>query len=245
MLENVLIVDTETTDLDPRQGALIEVGAVLFSLQHVCMIECYSALIESDAPNPVESINHIPEGAYTEWGMGAPTVWERVSAMAIDCQAIVAHNADFDRDWLRAQPGTDALTRMPWIDTCYGVTWPLQGREGSSLINLAFDHGLGVVAPHRALSDCLLIARLLEQCHRMGRDVEAILQRGLRPMGVFEADVPYARRQEAKDTGFKWKKFFNRDKQGWVRKLAIEDADPERFGFPLLRRHYDDIDWLS
>lgn len=228
-LEAVLLLDTETTDLEVENGEVIEVGAVLFSMDHMSVIECYSALIESDAPNPVEKINHIPEAAYAEWGMGPYTVWKRVDQMGIDCQAVLAHNADFDRKWVEGKPGIGkgggmTILDLPWIDTCGGVQWPLESRPGSSLVNLAFEHGLGVDDPHRALSDCLLLARLLRQCHRLGYDVQKILERGLRPTATYESLEPYANRKIVKDAGFKWKPIIGRSKESWVRKMAIEDA---------------------
>jgi hypothetical protein len=72
----------------------------------------------------------------------------------------------------------------------------------------------------------------MRRCAELGHDVREILRRGLRPMAMYEAvgdaegrrDLPYDRRQEAKDAGFKWKEIQGRSKNSWVRKMAIEDT---------------------
>jgi len=238
-LNMVLVLDTETTGFDPEENDCIEVAGVMYSVEHACVIESYASLIAVDGPNDAEPVNHISEPSYKQWGATPEGVWERVALMAEECDAILAHNADFDRQWVPGH-GKGAehlgpimpLHTLPWIDTCNGVRWPKQSRDAGSLINLAFEHGLGIVDPHRALSDCLLIGRLLQRCAELGHDVRSLLRRGLRPMATFEARLPYDRRQEAKDAGFKWKEIEGRSKNSWVRKLAVEDAT--ELGFEVL-----------
>lgn len=43
VIETVLIVDVETTGLDPKIDRICEVGAVLYSLNHQCVIATHSA----------------------------------------------------------------------------------------------------------------------------------------------------------------------------------------------------------
>ena len=226
-LDSLLIVDTETTGLDPEKHACIEVAAVMFSMDDACVIECFSTLVETNAPNEVEAINHIPQRTYQQWGMPAEVLWLRLAGMWNNCDAIVAHNSDFDQQWFPSDLG---IHKLPWIDTCNGVNWPRQSREASNLISLAFEHGLGVVDPHRALSDCLLIARLLSRCAELGYDIRAILRRGLRPMGTFEALVSFEDKALAQEKGFKWK---GKEAGGWQRKMATEDL--EQLGFSVRR----------
>lgn len=214
-MDRILILDCETTGLDPEKDQCIEVAAVLYSLRAQAVTEAHSWLIESDT-NDAEHINRIsPSILRGKTAYDAKYVWEQVMVTADICDAILAHNADFDRQWV--PPNTIGL---PWIDTLHGVTWPLETRPGINLIQLALEHGVGVVDAHRALSDCLLLARLLTRVAELGHDVEAILQRGLRPMATFQALVSYDQRQAAKDAGFYWEA----PKKQWLRKMAIEDA---------------------
>ena len=59
MIENILILDTETNGLDPSKGAqVIEIGALLFNIHHREVIQSLSTLLYCDN-NPVQEINHI------------------------------------------------------------------------------------------------------------------------------------------------------------------------------------------
>lgn len=219
----VLILDTETTGLDPHTDRAIEVAAVQYSLEEASVVQAYSQLI-AGGPNPAESINHIPSKAL-EWGDYAADVWERVSAMAKPCDAILAHNAAFDRRWVPSD-----FPNIPWICTLNGITWPVQG-DGRNLVAIALAHGLGVVDPHRALADCLLIARLLTRCRELGTDLNAMLARGLRPQATFQALVSFDHKELAKAKGFQW----DASARKWIREMAIEDATPELLGFEVRR----------
>lgn len=219
----VLILDCETTGLDPKADRAIEVAAVQYSLESACVVQAYSQLI-AGGPNDAETINHIPSKAL-EWGDYAAGVWERVSAMSKPCDAILAHNAAFDRRWV-----PEGALSNPWICTCNGIVWPRTG-DARNLVAIALAHGLGVVDPHRALADCLLIARLLTRCAELGTDIGAMLQRGLRPQATFQALVSYEGREAAKAKGFQW----DASARKWIREMAIEDATPELLGFEVRR----------
>lgn len=217
-MDLVAIIDTETTALTPEEGTCIEVALVRYSIKHTAVVEAFSWLLEAES-NEAEHINHIPPGLLV-----APTAheangaWELVADRAEVSDAILAHNADFDRQWA---PDWFSKVPTPWIDTCGGVDWPLQSKPGSSLINLCLEHGLGVVDPHRALNDCLLLARLLTRCAELGHDLDKILARGLRPTATFQALVSFHQKDAAKEAGFHWEP---KTKQ-WLRKMAIEDAE--------------------
>lgn len=216
-MDLVGIVDTETTGLDPAEHKCIEVAVVRYSLKHAAMVDAHTWLIEASG-NPAEPVNHIPTPVLHDHGYAAVCAWEGVHELLTDSCAILAHHADFDRQWF---PDDMPAVKAPWIDTCNGIAWPKQSKPGSSLINLALDHGLGVVDPHRALNDCLLIARLLTRCHELGHDLHELLAPGLRPSAVFQAIVSYADRDKAKQAGF----HREADKRVWTRRMAIEDAD--------------------
>jgi DNA polymerase-3 subunit epsilon len=219
-MDQVLILDTETTGLSPETDRCIEVGAVRYSLTHHCVIESMSRLISAEG-NAAERINHIPAAALKNVGIRTDATWEQVDRMAWHCDAILAHRAEFDQQWIpEAETGTPNLHLKPWICTKFGVRWPLQAEEGQSLIYLALEHGVAVADPHRALADCMLLARLLYRCHELGHDVQAMLARGLRPMATFQALVSFDDKDKAKDAGFRW----DAAKRQWLRKMAIADA---------------------
>ena len=220
-MDLVCVLDTETTGLDPAQGAkCIEVGCIVYSIRYASIVEMFSGLILCKT-NEAERVNRIPVGMLAAHGMEADYVWGEVGTRAGNCEAALAHNADFDHQWV---PDTFP-TKVPWIDTCRGVTWPMESRPGSNLVSLCLDHGIGVIDPHRAISDCLMLCRLMARVAEQGHDVSTILARGLRPTAIFEAKVAYEDRGVAKEAGFNWEK----DKKRWTRKMAIEDASSLNF----------------
>lgn len=224
-MDVVCIADTETSGMAPTDHQVIELGVVSYSIKRATILGCYSELIELEPgrkTNEAEFVNHISTAAL-DLGRKAATVWARAAAIVAPCEAILAHNAEFDRQWVPEKALVFSV--LPWIDTCFGVNWPKQSKEGSSLINLALEHGLGVVDPHRALQDCLLLARLMTRCAELGHDVSKILERGLRPMATYQAMVSYDTNKLAKEAGFKWKP----ETKQWLRRMAIEDAGKLEF----------------
>lgn len=61
-MNRILLLDTETTSLSPDDGDCIELAAVVFSLEHMCVVKAYSTVLKTGNPNPIEHINHIPGG---------------------------------------------------------------------------------------------------------------------------------------------------------------------------------------
>lgn len=213
MLNLVLILDTETTDIDPTKARIIEVGAVTYSIPHASIVDCFSTVCNS-GDNPAELINGIPPAVLVHAG----DPWPTIRAMASRCDAVLAHNSDFDEGML-AVAGIDL--RLPWVDTCGAITWPKQSRPGANLTALCLDHGLGVCEAHRALTDCNLIARLLTRCHELGTDLNALLAPGLEPRALYQALVSYDDRDKARAAGFKWLA----ERKQWQRKLSQREVE--------------------
>lgn len=212
-LRTVCIVDTETTGLDPSNDVLLEVAAAVWSVEHRAMVSCASWLVDTGTrENPAEAINGIPAGILA-LGVPVAQMERELSVMLGASDAVLAHNAAFDRAWF--SPPMQAA--RPWICTCDDVEWPRPSSR--SLVAIALAHGVGVVHAHRALSDVMTLVRLLERAAEL-TDVHALLQRGLRPKAKFKAVVSYERREEAKLAGFRW----DASSRGWYRTMAYEDV---------------------
>jgi DNA polymerase III subunit epsilon len=211
-VETILILDTETTGTDDNATA-IEVACILYSVAYAAPIRSFASLIRASS-NPAEPVNRIPAALLTSAPEPAQ-VWERVRAMAFHADAIVAHNADFDRRFA----GPEMNPHKPWICSMDDLQWPQAG-TGNSLVALALAHGVGVASAHRAMADCDLLARLFTRVAEMGTDLGAMLARGLRPKATYQALVSYESNHLAKSAGFRW----DAGKRMWARKMAIEDA---------------------
>lgn len=194
----LLILDTETTGLDHTTDALCEVGAVLFSVPQRAVLQQLSFLLPITS-NAATSVNGI-DPLLTQEPQPQQQAHALFLAMLAAADAVLCHNAAFDRPWIeRWLQDQGVQTPSHWICSCEGITW--EGlRPSPSLISLALAHGIPVWAAHRALTDCIYLAQVLE------RDplLEQHLIEGLQPRQLVAADLPYARREEARAAGFRW-----------------------------------------
>jgi len=213
-INRCLIIDTETSGLE-ESAAVIEVGAILYSVTNRCSIQELSTLLPAET-NEAESINRIKPSALQELiDVGAGYLLESLYTMSKKADVYVAHNAEFDRKKIQNNPTFVPIANLPWVDTM-DMKWPQATREQGSLINLALDHGIGVASAHRALTDCRLIASLFDRME----DLQGMFAIAMRPKGVFQALVSYDDREQAKQAGFKW----DGTAKTWTRRMAIEDA---------------------
>ncbi len=171
MIENVLIVDTETTGLDPNKGAkLIELAAILYNVKHRTILQQFSTLMPCDE-NPVENINNISAES-TRVKMPMTLIVPLLSQLADHAQAWVAHNADFDKKFINTidpQP-PQRFTERRWICTKADFRWPVQLYR-TRLQDVCTAMGVAYVDAHRALADCDFIAK----CFSKVADLEARL----------------------------------------------------------------------
>lgn len=210
-----LIVDVETTGLDPNKDCVIEIGAILFDYgigQPACSI---SFVLPCDE-NPVEHVNKIPAPLTKNAeptsvpGYSQEVLWAMIDA----ADFVVAHNAAFDKKWLPQAMG------KTWVCTMEDFPWaPELGLKGRfSLAALALAHGIPVWAQHRALTDCTYISQVFEKTEGLAEK----LSEAAEPKTLYVANLPYARRQEAKDLGFVWNDPMPKQ---WSRRLTKKEAE--------------------
>ena len=216
-MENILLLDTETTGTDER-AVCIEVAVALYSVEYAAVIRSYSSLIRAES-NEAEHVNRIPVGALLH-APSAETAYRRLVAIATGAEAVVCHGAEFDRRMIPAH----ILADIPWLCSMTDLVFP-RGKGGrESLVSLALAHDVGVASAHRAFTDVDILARLFTRAKELGCDLEAMLRRGLRPKGRFvvaERGFDEARNILVKAAGFTW----DAGRREWSRTMAIEDAE--------------------
>lgn len=162
-LDLLAICDVETTGLNPVTDEVIELGCVLYSLSHNCVLQQVSTLVPVSVwVSPTERLNDISAASANFMGrLNSLDIAESLFfQMCKNADVIAAHNASFDRSfvadgWLE---GCDT----PWIDT-RAIQWPNASRQGCSLVELALAYEIPVWSNHRALTDCQLLTHIIQR----------------------------------------------------------------------------------
>ena len=207
----LLIIDTETTGLDPDEHHCLEVGAILFDVASRSVLAQQSFLLPVEN-NAAERINRIPADVTRRpqpWQ--AALVWFQQLLASAD--VLVAHNADFDRQWFGL--GQLPAVNHPWLCSMNDIRWPADRllRSRPSVRDLALAYEVPVWAAHRALTDCIYLAEVLSRCE----DLEQLLKEGMEPRRLMRARVSYDDRHLARDAGFRWN---DPIKGAWTRRLS-------------------------
>lgn len=216
-VQTLLIVDTETTGIDAQQDQLIEIGAVLFSVPHRSVMQQLSFLLPITS-NAAEHINGIAPDL-TQMGQPSTPAMDLFLRMADYADAIVAHNAAFDRAWIESL----LPASLPWICTCEGIRWPGL-RLNPSLTDLALAYDVPVWASHRALTDCIYLAHVLQRDGNLKQHIAE----GLEPRRLVVAKVSYDDREQAKSAGFRW----DPSARQWSRRCS--ESEISALPFPVL-----------
>ncbi len=221
--QRLLILDTETTGLDPQRDRCIKLGAVLFDVPRRSVLSQVSFLLPCEQ-NPAQAVNGI-DPVLTQ----QPQPWQQglqwFEALLAAADVVVAHNAAFDRQWFGMAP-LPAIDK-PWLCSMDDIRWPAerQLRSNPSVRDLALAYSVPVWAAHRALTDCIYLAQVFERCS----DLEQLLQQGLEPRRLYRARLSYEERHKAREAGFRW----NEPVSGaWSRRLS--DREAALLAFPVV-----------
>jgi DNA polymerase III epsilon subunit-like protein/peroxiredoxin len=156
----IVVIDVETTGLDPTRDDLLELATVV--LDEGAVGDCWSSLVKPGCA--------IPAGATAVHGITDSMVAEAPSALGVAPELrrrcgshfLAFHHARFDLPFVAAllrSAGEPPLDN-PVVDTL-GLARGLAGLPGHSLQELALRLGLPAEPAHRALADALTTARLL------------------------------------------------------------------------------------
>ena len=214
----LLITDAETTGVT-ENDTIVEVGAVVYDTAHRCMVDCFSGLIHAPA-NPAEFVNGIPEKLLRSMNIkNRDQAFARLADMALSCDAFGAHNAEFDKGFVRREaPPLDVA--IPWICTIEDFEWPKES-PAKNLITVALSHGVAVTSAHRAIHDCLLMARVFDTIEDIDERMKKALNHAMLPKFRFVSLAPFEEKDTVKANGFSW----DAAARQWWRVMAESDAE--------------------
>lgn len=225
VIKNCLIVDTETTGIDPGCTEVIEIGAILYSVEHNNILGS-AAFILPGTENAAEAINHISPALLLTMKeeVGLITGFaEMLYSMVEAADVFVAHQASFDKGHL-AKDKNQTWFSIPWLCTKEDFHFA-KGKPGDSLVNTALAHGVPVHDNHRAATDVSLIAKIFKSY--TAEELQALFAHAMLPRDYYIALTGFAEKEKPKLAGFSW----NGDKKCWWKKLTIDEA--ANIAFPL------------
>lgn len=153
-----VVIDLETTGLDPRRDRIIEIGAVKVDEDGV--LETFQTLVDPAMILPPFIVELT--GISDEMLDGQPSLADVLPdflTFVDDCMP-VAHNANFELTFLRSYTGWEG---SDWLDTITLAKMAFPFLNSYSLENLVAELSLANTAPHRALADAQATALLLRR----------------------------------------------------------------------------------
>lgn len=154
--DEVVVLDTETTGLNPSSCSLLEIAAI--RMRGGETVDSFQTFVDPGRAIPAEitELTGITQADIA----GAPTPREAVEALAKfagDCN-LIAHNASFDQGFIMRQANPGELPGQ-WIDTLSLSQIVLPRLKSHRLLDLAAAFGLSTPT-HRAMDDTVALGAL-------------------------------------------------------------------------------------
>jgi DNA polymerase-3 subunit epsilon len=223
VLSKGVVVDTETTGINPDKDAIIELGMVLFEfdLETGCayrVLNTFDQLEEPGFPVPPEST--AVHGITDEMVAGQKINDDEVAAFLDGVSLVIAHNSKFDRVFLEKR--LPIFETLPWGCSFAQVDWSGEGIGSAKLDYISYKYGFFYEA-HRAEGDCFALLEILQQ--PLPKSGELVLKSILNSLAqksyqVFATGSPFETKDVLKARGYRW----DGEKKCWHTTVVGDDA---------------------
>ena len=225
-----LIVDVETTGLDPDRHKIIELAILPFHFSPAGIIydvlPYYAGFEDPREPIPpkVVDLTGITDAEVRDQALDDAAVASLVESSSL----VIAHNAGFDRRFLERR--FPLFVDKPWACSFSQIPWPEEGLASRKL-----DYILGQLGfffdDHRAVADCQAVLHLLNlDLPRSGRPIfNTLLETARRPnIRIWAVEAPFDAKDALKARGYAWNPGDDGRPRAWFVDIAEEALKGER-----------------
>jgi DNA polymerase-3 subunit epsilon len=214
-----LILDVETTGIDPEKDKIIEIGVLEFGVREdgrPFITTMYGGVEDPGIPIPQE-IQKLT-GLTDDMVRGQAIDWNRVAELLRKSSLVVAHNASFDRAFVERRPELAGI-KNHWACSLKHIDWEAKGFRTKALNYLAADHGFVNPFAHRALFDCATTFRIIESYFP-----ELLNRSYLRQVRVSAFGAAFETKDILRNARYRW----NAELRVWFKEVLEDGLEGER-----------------
>jgi DNA polymerase III subunit epsilon len=241
-----IVIDVETTGLDPTRDEIIELAMVKFRYgrhgEITGVTDIFQCFNQPSRPIPA-AITRLT-GITDAMVEGCRIERASVEAFIAGADIVIAHNAGFDRKFVeRAVP---IFAHLPFACSATEIAWKRYGFSGAKLSYLLMETGFFYQA-HRAIDDCYAVLELLARPLPSSATtaLAVLLERARRStFRIWAEHSPFDLKNILKTRGYRW----NDGSDGAPRSWYVDiDEDKHEAELEFLRKeiYQRDVDIRS
>ncbi len=223
-----VVLDTETTGLNHRTDAIIEIGIVTFTFNDDGavgdVIGVYGGLQQPSAPIPL-GITRLT-GITDAMVEGQVIDIQSLRRLIEPADLIIAHNAGFDRPFCEAF--SPVFAGKAWACSVSEIDWSASGFEGTKLGYLVGQAGYFHLG-HRAVDDCFALLEILDRQQANGETPFSELYRASQQsrVRIFAEHSPFDMKDHLKARGYRWSDGSDGRPKSWWIEVDEHDLNDE------------------